>query len=484
MLPREGQLFDVIHGKQGRLFFGSQAGFDLTRFVSGTPFDERTLMLWRQALTRRAQEFKRRGVVYAIFITPDAHSICKDDLPDSIDSTFTPPGDVFLDAMKDIPDILFVDPRPALQAAKGLLEIYRKTESHWTQYGSFIAYNVLCDALAPFVDITRVPARDVTFQFRRILGDLGVMVEPEVSEMTPMATVLHSRNTILGDNDGVGRINMAESRAPTARPCRAVIFRDSYMTDVNPYMMKSFSDILMAGTTTRMFFDLVDEWKPDVVISQLSERRLFLPESDHQMDTFDDVFRTDYRSARGRKALQAMLRLRHGAPAEALAFIQDFDEDAGLSADHAYVAAQICMANLDFARGDRLMTIARAARPDRPSYLIMAAQLKLGLQQLAEAAELAERAVRIAPFNGNYHEVYVYVLIQQGRFADALRHLEAILPGISDSSVLWYWASVVRDIWGDRSGAFAAATQALAFHPDHTVYQEQLARLSASVAAD
>ena len=84
--------------------------------------------------------------------------------------------------MGDIPGVTFVYPLLAMRQARGGLDIYKKKDSHWTTYGSYVAYRELMQALQHRVPCHTVPARDVHFTLRRAYGDLGSLTEPEQSE--------------------------------------------------------------------------------------------------------------------------------------------------------------------------------------------------------------------------------------------------------------------------------------------------------------
>jgi hypothetical protein len=478
-IQRAGTVKTVIEGKNNRLFLGEQEGFSAEFYSSAGAISDHVQAQWKATFKRRARELKRRGIPYVVLIAPDAHLICAEDLPSTFGVAVPSPGTSLVEAVSDLEGVLFVHPWKELHSAKGGLETYHKTESHWSQYGSYVAYAALCDAIAPLVDVTQIPARNVTFTLRKVFGDLGVQIEPERSEHAPVANVLGHHSEVVFANDGVGRSDVKEYRSDTAKPCRALFFRDSFMTNLAPYITRSFSASTLVGSTSALHLDLVDEQKPDIVISQLAERRLVGCDSDHQIDTYSDLYRADYLSALGRKALHAMLRFRAGEIDLAAQSISDFDSVSDLQADHAYVAAKIWLARREFARGYNLVQQALEARPDRPSYLTLAAQYKLGLGEKADAIRLAGAATSLHPFNAYYHRVYVYCLVQDGRSGEALDHLEGIIVELSDDSMLWYWASVLREAKGDRQSAIDAIHQAVIFHPGHPAFVSHAEKIGA-----
>lgn len=473
MLALEGSIQNVVRGKNRRLFLGDQEPFSIQRFTGGAPFSPSELLAWKRTLQRRATEFKRRGIPYVFYITPDAHSIFPEDLPDFIHPSPTTAGEIFLKEMDDVEDVIFVYPRPQLLAAKGGLDLYRKNDSHWTEYGSFIAYGVLIDAMRPHVNLTRIRARDVEFKFRRSFGDLGTLVEPEQVEQIPVATMPRHQAEVVFENEGVGRIQVKETHSLTAEQSRAMFFRDSFMSDQAVYIFRSFSNVLMAGTTTRVYLDAVDDWKPDIVISQVAERRLSLEARDHQLDRFDDTFRMDCGSPHGKLVSLGMLHVDRGDAAGALEQIASLRHDPDLAPGYAFEAAKICAANGDWAGAEALMENARSRRPSHASYQCFAAKIQLALGRCGEALQLARSAVELAPYNGFYQEVYIYSLITAGEYQRAREHANDALSRIFDSGFLWYWGSIAREKAGDIGNAAEAAEQAVALLPNHPPFLDQ-----------
>jgi hypothetical protein len=208
MLALEGEIGAVLRGKNGRLFLGNQDGFDVRTFTDGRSLALRRGRAWRRTMERRARLLADRGVPYIVHICPDAHSIFPEDLPDDVPADFLTPGEQFVLETQGIENLRVVYPRAALLSAKGSLDLYKKNDTHWSQYGSYIGYQKLCDALEGVVPFTRIPARDIAFTLKRGFGDLGSLVEPEQSALAPVATLHGHKAELVGYNEGVGRINI------------------------------------------------------------------------------------------------------------------------------------------------------------------------------------------------------------------------------------------------------------------------------------
>jgi hypothetical protein len=480
MAEFRGAIQRPLQGRNGRLFLGAQDGFDLEMFARSGLFNAPMLGRWRRALTRRGAALAARGIPYVFFIVPDAPSVYPEDLPNGLERGFRPPGEIFLQAVGDIENVTFVYPLRQLREAKGGLEIYQKNDTHWTAYGSYVGYRALMAAVEKHVPCRTVPARDVQFSFRRSYGDLGSLMEPEQAQEIPVVRISGPEVTSTVQHDGVARQTSTESRfADQAARSRAIVFRDSFFTDLAPYVARSFAELLTLGTTTRMMMDLVERFAPDVVISQVAERKLCFLESDHQLEGYDTLYRGGYGSPVGKRLLQARIVM----PADragALRMIENDDAQLRENAEHAFGAALIHEAAGRLQSADDLAQSALAARPENASFLALAARTALACGRLGQAAELAAAAAARGPYNGYFHELLVYCLMQNGQAPAALEAAEAALAHITDHANLWYWASVLQEAIGHPGRAVEHAAEAVKLDPEHQLYATQMQKLEAA----
>jgi hypothetical protein len=479
MLELRGAISAVREGRNGRLFLGRQDGFDLDLFTCDDPFPAGLVAQWRATLARRAAALAERNIPYVFFIVPDAPSIHPEDLPAGLNRDFKPLGERFIEAMGDIPGVTFVYPLQAMRQAAGGLDIYKKKDSHWTTYGSYVAYREFMQAVQGRVSCHVVPARDVHFTLRRSYGDLGSLTEPEQSEEIPIHTMEGPEVTMVTMMEGVGRQTCTEARAAIdLAPCRAMFFRDSYMTDLSPYLARSFSNFLTLGTTTRVMLDAVDDWQADLVVSQVAERKLIFRESDHQLDGYTTLFGGNFRTQAGAALLKALLLLRED-PAESARLIAGHADALAEDAVQAYSAALICEANGDAGTAARFAETALASRPDHPSFLALAGRIALGAGRIQDAVGYTGKAVSAAPYNGYFHELHVYCLVQAHELPAALGAVTAALDAIPDSANLWFWGSVCHEASNQPEAALRCIREALRLVPADPAYAAQLAKFTA-----
>ncbi len=473
MVELLGAVDAVCSGADGRLFLGRQDGFHLDRFTSGSPFSQLLIERWRCTLERRGREFARRGIPYVFLLVPDAPSVCAEDLPDDFRASFRPPGEIFLEAMGDVPGVTFIYPLQAMRQAKGGLEVYRKKDSHWTCYGSFVAYQAFMAKAASLVPCHVLQARDVRFAFRRGFGDLGSQMDPEQFEESPIPSIAGPALRSVRNGEGVGRQTASETESELGIDgSRALVFRDSFMTDFSPYLARSYSNLLTLGTTTRVMFDVVETWQPTIVVSQVAERKLFYHGEDHQIDGFETIYHPEFRPAAGGRLLRAML-LRGEDSAAAKAIIADHVAELQTDPVHAFSVALIMEGAGDIDAAERLIEGALRQRPDQPSFNALAARIALAKGRLDVAVSFAAAAARLAPYNGYFHELYAYCLVQAAGAAAAVEVLGTALEHVTDHPNLWYWASVCHAAVQQMAQARAAIDCALALVPNDPAYLAQ-----------
>lgn len=458
-MPTIAASLTALVGKNGQLFAGNcpNGGIPLVDLFSA-PASPGTLRLWKRTLARRGRELRQRGIPYVVMLVPSAHFVCADDLPDDLRGKLRSPVPAFLATARALDNVTVIDLLEPLLHAKGDLAVYRKTDTHWTEYGAYVAYRHACAALRRLVPITEITDADVTFGMRRGYGDLSVRMWPEGSaEYFPVARIdgeHHAR--LVHSNWVVARNRLLELESHSAGPTSAIIFHDSYMRAQTDFLSRTFGNTLLAGVTSRVFLDAVDAWRPDIVISEMADHRLFSKPQDHEPWTFADEFECDCSSPAGKTAADAMILLRQMKLTEAAEAIAGIENEPGFGGFHARVAAQILVGRHEFARAVAMARLALATQRDHPSYLWMAAFAEAYDKNPEAAVTLATWAVSVDSTNAAWPSLLASLLIGLQRWDDAALLLENIVPRLDDSPDLWGSLAIVRKARGDETGAAEA----------------------------
>ncbi|MGE5242603.1 MAG: alginate O-acetyltransferase AlgX-related protein [Betaproteobacteria bacterium] len=274
----------VVKGRDGWLFYNDDGG--MADYSNEQPLSPGELEAWRATVTRTRDWLKARGIAYVFTIAPDKHVIYPEKVPESIRRVHaTSRTDQVLTALRDA-GVPVVDPRAALLDARRRERVYFVTDTHWNDRGAFVAYRQIVDAIR--AQVPAVPRgwtrEDFTATERVTEGmDLAGMIglTRVLSEVDLGLAPLRQRHARVVEPAGGGPTD-EEGRLVTVIPGstlpRALVFRDSFMSRVVPYLSEHFSRAVYLWQND-FDPDQVRSEKPDVVVQEIVGRHLytFLP---------------------------------------------------------------------------------------------------------------------------------------------------------------------------------------------------------------
>jgi alginate O-acetyltransferase complex protein AlgJ len=259
----------VIRGTNDFLFFTDHEAIEQ---VSGAaPLDAEELDVWTRTLTTRYEWCRQRGIEVRFLFVPEKHVVYSDYLP-VIEISEQRPVVQILNSLPEQLREACMYPVDQLKAARQTRELYYKTDTHWNNWGGFFAYDLLMDSLPTHLDLKKVTESDLKVTQRKIIGDLGVRLEPEEEERSDVlghATELAFKR--IYDNSVFSRGNTSVFISPRVSAPRVVVFRDSFFNYILPHMIPVFSRTV-AVSSLDMHHDLVESEKPDLVIFEMIER--------------------------------------------------------------------------------------------------------------------------------------------------------------------------------------------------------------------
>lgn len=259
----------VIRGRNDFLFFTDHEAIEQ---VSGAvPLNAEELDVWTRALTSRHEWCRQRGIEVRFLFVPEKHVVYSDYLPDTEISENRPVVQILNSLPGQVRETCMY-PVDQLKAARQTRDLYYKTDTHWNNWGGFLAYDLLMDSLPAHLDLQKVTEGDLKVTQRKIIGDLGVRLEPEEEERSDVlahATELPFKRIF--DNSVFSRGNTSVFISPRVTAPRVVVFRDSFFNYILPHMIPVFSRTV-AVSSLDMHYDLVESEKPDLVIFEMIER--------------------------------------------------------------------------------------------------------------------------------------------------------------------------------------------------------------------
>jgi hypothetical protein len=169
-------------------------------------------------------------------------------------------------------------PLAALQEERDEM-VYAQTDSHWSEYGAYVAYRELMAKLNESMPLRTITPQELHRTYERRAGDLGLKFEPPlIDERYGYVDVIGSRVQLVHDNRVRNHGRLVEFRADVDNSLTCLVFGDSYATRMMPLIAESFQRTFWAHT----YFDyeLVRELKPDAVVTVVGERGMIVVQSD------------------------------------------------------------------------------------------------------------------------------------------------------------------------------------------------------------
>jgi alginate O-acetyltransferase complex protein AlgJ len=275
----------VVLGTNGYLFYTGDRELDYYRGVE--PFTEEELARCRRVLEERQAWLTARGAHLLVIVAPNKETIYPEYMPTRLRPVRSESRlDQFLAYFGTRSTVPVLDLRPALRQGKKQHPVYTPTDTHWDEFGAFIASQAVIDhLLAWYPRLGDLPEPEYEVREQTVPGiDLAEMLgmedvltdrRYEVVSSTPRLWQAVDPAPLLGLRDW-GVTPPIVTERPGAGLPRAVVFCDSFINRLFPFLSDSFGRV---AYLREYEFDLaaLDHEKPDLVILELAERKLLRP---------------------------------------------------------------------------------------------------------------------------------------------------------------------------------------------------------------
>jgi hypothetical protein len=257
----------VVKGDAGWFFYGDDKSIE--DYTNAEPMTAEAVANWRLAILRANKFLRARGIAYVFTIAPTLSRIAAVSRTDQLFTALQDTG-------------LAVDVRRPLEDAKGRERIYQQTDTHWNDRGAFVAYQRIIAAVRARVPTTppawtrgnfepierRVPAMDLAgmMGLKRVLEETDLQLVPRRPRR---ARVIEPPGAAPTAEEGTLITEIDDPSLP-----RAVIFRDSFVSRLVPFLSEHFSRAVYLWQND-FDADVVDREHPDVVIQEIVGRHLY-----------------------------------------------------------------------------------------------------------------------------------------------------------------------------------------------------------------
>lgn len=270
----------AVVGKGDWTYLGTDQQLSSSR---GVPLlTEAELEQWRSVLEERQRISERHGARFLAFLAPDKSTVYPEYLPDWMQRE-TPVSnlDLLQNYLAKHSNVPLIDLRPALiEGKKGGLT-YLRSNSHWNNFGAFVAYQALAAEIQALLPGYRPMGQaELIFETRpRIATDLEAEIDIAGYKSAPIedARPRRWRAKKLGDaiegvtfQEPVGlSVIEHEDRSLPSLVC----FHDSFGWGLAPFLSNSFSRVVYVRAPN-FSEEVIAHEKPDLVIWMRVERVL------------------------------------------------------------------------------------------------------------------------------------------------------------------------------------------------------------------
>lgn len=263
----------VIAGDDGWLVYTAEN--DIEDFQKLGLFSEEQLAGFQQNLDALSARYAERGIELIVVIAPNKNTIYPERVPAQIPVLGSESRlEQVIAYLRTHGNEQIVDLRPALLAAKQERQMYYATDTHWNDYGAYIAYTALLEAVGfeprpvtDFEPIAREPG------LLDLSNNIGATVLPESKiQFAPLFDLRASYKNL-----NLGGRRLMFSYVPDESLPDLVMYYDSFFFTVIPLLGEHFHHgLYVQNYTGGGLWNLswVDERQPDVVIIEFAERYL------------------------------------------------------------------------------------------------------------------------------------------------------------------------------------------------------------------
>jgi alginate O-acetyltransferase complex protein AlgJ len=306
-LVRDGK---VVEGRDEWLFLANDQNDVIAQMRGDRTLSAEELDAWRTTIERRITKL---AVPYLFLVSPDSHAIYPEKLPEGIAVSEHRPIHQLMSHLDTVPGARVVYFGDDLVRAKSRGEVCFPVDSHWSEFGAFIAYGRIMEEVGSWLPVRRLSSEDIAFQTLQLSGDLGAKIVPLRIAPHKIAHIRYPSSRLIFDNcvENIGSVLV--TRCPDAPDATCLLFGDSFSYGLMKFLSESFRRVVFAHLPA-VDFDLVRRENPDVVMSLVVERHLVGHPDDESYPPVQEHERAKRRDGRTRSPQHAWFSARWLSP--------------------------------------------------------------------------------------------------------------------------------------------------------------------------
>jgi alginate O-acetyltransferase complex protein AlgJ len=286
----------VYEGQDGWLFLIGGSNSIGALYDRNAPLlDDARLRQWVKLIEGRARRLERMGIEYVHISIPEKLTLYDNKFhdPPIVDWRLSPSMRLREMMQRSPYARVWLDLIDPFRAARDDIQLYYRTDTHWTPEGCFLAYKLLCEkiGIAPELTLLARPRREV-----ESVLDLGLKMEPLVYEQLRLYDFTKDsqktyRNVIAQYVDTVtanalvhvGSHIRYKNCNPSAANKKILIFGDSYASqrpDGLTAMLAETAREVEFIWSSNLDWAYIKRAQPDIVVYDLVERFMTIVAND------------------------------------------------------------------------------------------------------------------------------------------------------------------------------------------------------------
>jgi alginate O-acetyltransferase complex protein AlgJ len=278
----------VIVGKDDWLFLDNDSNGFLRQYAGELRLSDAKLEVWQELLEIRIARLRELGATYHFLVVPENPTVYPEMLPDHIKGTDERTVQQIMRQLESSgSEARLIYPLEQMIEESSRRRVCRKTDTHWTDFGAFVGYQALVREIEKEAPIHVVAEEELWFFERKMLGDLGyklgIGAVPE-----PCTGYLYRRAEGVYDNCVEGNASLIVTECAEVPPTKCIVFGDSACYGMLACLAQTFGRMMFVHSPT-LDYDLIAEERPDVVISEMTERFLIMTPDDSKAKAIRQV---------------------------------------------------------------------------------------------------------------------------------------------------------------------------------------------------
>ncbi len=269
---------NVLVGEEGWMIFTGEGSLD--NYQNSIDFSDEKIVSIQQKLFTLHQRLANQGIVLLLVVVPDKPTLYPEIVPEHLgrESGETRLNRLLNYIQQNGPTNSVVDLRSMRKDAELPYLIYSKTDSHWNDYGQFIAYRAILKRLEDSVSVTPYSidqfeigwGDDQVLDLPNNIGSVRVFEKPVV--MTPKFEYPAMHRELNVNNRKIFMSWIEDDNLP-----RLLMYHDSFGFPLAKWLSMNFQETISIphySGNTIWNLNWIEQTDPDVVIIEIAERYL------------------------------------------------------------------------------------------------------------------------------------------------------------------------------------------------------------------